>query len=121
MPPNAPKSVTKTVFRSPGSTPLSTDFQISGRANRPRAGPDPSRASDPTDSHHWSPKRNSPPHLGTTYGRSLGVAELGRGAPILPLAFRGTTMELTEFQHRIEALRGGDPAVQLHGHAAETT
>jgi hypothetical protein len=30
-------------------------------------------------------------------------------------------MELTELQHRIEALRGGDPAVQPHGHAAEIT
>jgi hypothetical protein len=53
MPPNAPRSAAETVLRSPGSTPLSTDVQISGRAKHHRAEPD-LKASDPTDSHHWS-------------------------------------------------------------------
>ena len=48
-----PRSAAETVLRSPGSTPLSTDVQISGRAKHHRAEPD-LKASNPTDSHHWS-------------------------------------------------------------------
>lgn len=76
MPPNAPGA-----WRRPRSgrqaPPPRHQLPDQWASQSPRAGPDPLRASDPTDSHHWSPKRNSPPRR-NNYGRSLRVAELGR-------------------------------------------
>lgn len=82
MPPNAPRSVAKTVFRSPGSTPLSTDFQISGRANRLA----PGRTLKGIRSDRFAPlvpQSVTARRTRNNYGRSRRVAELGRGAPML--------------------------------------
>jgi hypothetical protein len=119
--------------------PLSTDFRISGRVNRPRAGPPFSRASDPTDSHQWSIKRNSPTAPGTTHGRhsrcrarawraytSSRLRRNDHGIDRAPAPDRGAMrcpgpgarggLGLRwSIGEMVKALRSGDPAGQLHG------